>query len=189
MASVKATFQGGIHDEKNIPPEMGKAMFLFDNIAFITNAIYGTYPNYKQLIPKGGTKLTTSVEAMRQALKVVMSGEKDIFGYKLILKTKGPMLHLSYKHEETETAAKIPCKGKAYISISGQYLLDLINAVEGEKITLVTHSDSGPVKCISGKTTHLVMPLAMESPVPPPQADPPAAEVNTQETEQEQEPV
>ncbi len=136
----------------------GKAIvFEGDGMLIETKPIEGTYPNYQQLIPQGGTALHFDVAEMRKALKVVAGTASETGIVRMY--TKGDTLILATKNEEKgSTEAKIAAKGKAKIAFNLRYLDELLAKLDGE-VTMRTKSPSDPAVVKHNGATHVMMPM------------------------------
>ena len=134
--------------------------FVGDGLVLTAMVTKGTYPNYKQVIPKGGSLLTVDKGALKNALDVVSITlpDNDIVRFH----ARGGNLVVSTKNEETgETEIKVPAKGKAKIAFHIHYLRDVVDkASEQFKIRLKDAQTPGVVK--QNGTIHVLMPMFVQ---------------------------
>ena len=146
-----------MNGETTMRQSNGNISFEGNGLTLTTKATEGTYPDYKKLIPEGGTRLTVEVEEFRDALKIVMAIE-PISGI-VRLQTKGRTLIVSAKNEETGTTeVKLPAQGEVKIAFNGSYLKDILARVDG-KMMLWTTTPSAPGVFKQNGTTHVLMPM------------------------------
>jgi DNA polymerase III sliding clamp (beta) subunit (PCNA family) len=120
----------------------------------------GTYPNYKQIIPKGGSLLTMDNGALKDALDVVSITLPD--NNVVRLRTRGGNLVISTNNEEKgETEVKVPAKGKAKIGFDIRYLRDILARINGQ-ITLRTKGAQSPGVVKQNGTIHVLMPMFVQ---------------------------
>lgn len=147
------------------------------NFSFTSKLIYTTIPEYQKLIPQQyNTVVVTDRTAMQQALNrvAILSHEKlrsiiwELSNGKLTLITDNP------EREEAEEVITVDYQGptlKSYFNVS--YLLDVLNAIEAEKINLlITNLDDGLIitphsptqldNQIAILSTYIVMPLLVD---------------------------
>ena len=150
-----------IHRQKN-----GKSTgyphisFVGEGLVLTVMVTKGTYPSYKQVIPKGGSLLTVDKGALKNALDVVSITlpDNDIVRFR----TRGGNLIVSTKNEEKgETEVKVPAKGKVKIAFDTNYLKDLLAHTSGA-ITLRTREAQSPGVVKQNGTIHVLMPMSVQ---------------------------
>jgi len=140
-------------DEKNIS-------FVGDGLVLTAMITQGEYPNYKQVIPKGGSPMTVDSTALMDAFKTVAVTLPD--NNAIRLETKGGKLIVSTKDSgKRETVVKVPAKGKVKIAFDARYLKDLLARVSGPMVLRTTTAQSPGVVKQNG-TIHVVMPMFVE---------------------------
>ena len=164
-----------------IPTSRDKVLFKVGNITLISTLIQGSFPNYAQLVPKGGTMLKVTSAEVQKALKVIR-GMKPASGI-VRLQTKGKELCLWARtgdDGEGSIEVKVPASGKVKIAFNLEYLSDLVSRA-GDTLTLQTTTPSSPGKVRVGTTTHVIMPMVVQwdkpkpagaTPTPPTEAVP-----------------
>lgn len=134
--------------------------FVDEGMVLTVRPIEGTFPNYKQIIPKNGSPLTVDCKQLRNALKVVtvIKTAKNL----VRLQTKGKALIVSVQDDEKgKSEARVPAKGKAKIGFDADYLKDLLTRLDGQ-FTLRTTSPQSPGVVKQNGTTHVLMPMAVQ---------------------------
>lgn len=135
------------------------AVFQVNDITLTTQCTQGTYPNYQKLIPEDGEPVTADAGAFLSAVKSLQVSKKVD---RVILKASSGVLELSGRgDDDTQPTTTIPCTGSIRTCINIRYLIDLLNTVDGD-VTLSTVGHECVVRCVSGPTTHLVMPMFAE---------------------------
>jgi len=150
-----------IHRPKDVKSsEYPHISFVGDGLVLTAMVIKGTYPNYKQVIPKGGSLLTVDKRALNNALDVVSITLPD--NDLVRLRTRGGNLVVSTKNEgKGETEVKVPAKGKAKIAFNIHYLRDILAKANGQlKLRLEDAQTPGVVK--QNGTIHVLMPMFVE---------------------------
>jgi len=134
--------------------------FVGDGLVLTTMAIQGTFPNYNQVIPKGGSLLTVDKEALKNALDVASITLPD--NNCVRLQTRRGNLVVSTKNDEKgETEVKVPAKGKARIAFDMRYLRDTI-AKSSEQFILRLRDAQTPGVVKQNGTIHVLMPMFVE---------------------------
>ena len=133
--------------------------FVGEGLVLTTKPVAGSYPNYKQVIPKNGSPLTVDSAALRNALKVVAVTLPNNNAVRL--STRGKTLIVSTKNEEKgETEIKVSAKGKAKIAFDANFLEALLARTSGQ-ITLRTTNAQSPGVVKQNGTIHVLMPLCV----------------------------
>ncbi|MFO7774130.1 MAG: DNA polymerase III subunit beta [Dehalococcoidia bacterium] len=134
--------------------------FIGDGLVLTTMFTYGTYPNYKQVIPKNGSPLTVDSAALKDALSLAAITLPDNNAVRL--RTKGSNLVVSTKNDEKgETEAKVPAKGRVKIAFDARYFKDVLARASGP-ITLRTKNAQSPGVVKQNGTVHVLMPMHVE---------------------------
>jgi DNA polymerase-3 subunit beta len=150
-----------IHREKDgQSTEYPHVSFVSEGLVLTSMVTKGTYPNYKQIIPKGGSLLTMDNGALKDALDVVSITLPD--NNVVRLRTRGGNLVISTNNEEKgETEVKVPAKGKAKIGFDIRYLRDILARINGQ-ITLRTKGAQSPGVVKQNGTIHVLMPMFVQ---------------------------
>lgn len=109
-------------------------------IRFTSKLIDGRFPEYERVIPKeSSNELTADRELLRGALQrtAILSNEK-YRGIRLIIRDSGVVIQAhNPEQEEAEEELEVNYSGEDIeIGFNVNYLLDALNAVEGEEVTL-----------------------------------------------------
>lgn len=137
-------------------------------LRFTSKLIDGRFPDYERVLPKGGDKLmTVDRELFRQALSraSILSNEK-YRGIRLML-DNGVLKIQAHnpEQEEAEEEIEVAYEGEAMeIGFNVNYLLDVLNTVDGETIT-ATLKDSNSSALLSepenSTAVYVVMPMRL----------------------------
>jgi len=134
--------------------------FVGDGLVLTAMVTMGTYPNYKQVIPKGGSLLTVDKGALKNALDVVSITLPDNEAVRF--QTRGGNLVVSTKNEEKgETEIKVPAKGKAKIAFNIHYLRDVLAKASEQAILRIRDAQTPGVVKQNG-TIHVLMPMFVQ---------------------------
>ena len=134
--------------------------FVGEGLVLTANATAGSYPNYKQVIPKNGSPVTVDSKALRDALDVVSITLPDNNAVRF--QTRGGNLVVSAKNaDKGETEVKVPAKGKVKIAFEANYLKDLLTRTSGP-ITLRTRDAQSPGVVKQNGTIHVLMPMSVQ---------------------------
>jgi len=134
--------------------------FVGEGLVLTAMITQGTYPNYEQIIPKGGSLLTVDKGALKNALDVVSVTlpSNNIVRFQ----TRGGNLVVSTMDEGTgETEIKVPAKGKAQIAFDMRYVRDLLAKVSEHFILRFKDAQSPGVVKQNG-TIHVLMPMFVQ---------------------------
>jgi DNA polymerase-3 subunit beta len=136
-----------------------------ENIILRVNSLDAEYPNYRRVIPSNnGANVKVNRSAILQSLKrmKVLSSENfnkvtiQIYPGQMMLKSVNP--DVGEAEDEIETS----CETVASVSFNVKYLLDAIEATEGETVSLEIRSNKQPVSIKpdeSNNSLNIVMPL------------------------------
>jgi len=134
--------------------------FVGDGLVLTAMAIQGTYPNYKQVIPKNGSPVTMDSKALREALNLVSITLPD--NNVVRMQSQRGNVILSTKNEERgETQVKVPAKGKVKMAFNSEHLKSLLSRTSG-MVTLRTTSAQSPGVVRRNGTIHVLMPMCVE---------------------------
>jgi DNA polymerase-3 subunit beta len=155
----------------------------FQNIMFIKSEnltrfgrlIDGEFPDYSQVIPNGAPRSAT-VDRLKlfQAIKriMLMSGKNyqmrfEFWPHSLILSSFSQELGDASEEIEAEYNSEGPEKqGFFAIGFNGKYLQDMLEVLEGERVTMEMNNEVSPVKIDEGDSTHILMPLRLSDSEP-----------------------
>lgn len=111
--------------------------------------IDGTYPDYSRVIPTQGNKqMLFNVAELRRALKGVSGHSKNVRAVRIVLGKDTAAISAKYVEFSIDAASTVSCQNNApgfEISFNGQYLLEMIEAVQGEEVAMSCLGTSGPM--------------------------------------------
>jgi len=134
--------------ELRVGSSKNHALFKRDGLMMVTKLIDGNYPNYLQVVPSKSTKkVTVSKEVIAHAVKRVsiLSKEKtnavklQLEKDRLVLSTNNPEVG----EANEELAVDYSGEGIA-IGFNSRYLIDVLTAMDREKITLELNDPLSP---------------------------------------------
>lgn len=135
-----------------------RVSFQSDGITVCTMAITGSYPDYKQLIFKGGKTLRVDRDDLALAIKICSHNPLDK-NHTIRLRSKKGALIVSTKNNDTKT--EIPAQGYAKYAYDGNQLMTVIRLLD-KVVELRQKSPSNAGMFKSNGTTHLLMPKCVE---------------------------
>lgn len=151
--------------EIEISIDDSQVKFSFEETEIISKLIDGSFPDYKQLIPKK-TEINVLVnrDELVRDVKLAALFAREVGG-SIICETKGTELLISaVANELGENTSKIEVgavdEGK--VTISSRFLLDVLNVMPDEKIKFGFSSKISPVVIQGEKSKeylHIIMPL------------------------------
>jgi DNA polymerase-3 subunit beta len=138
-----------------------------DSIQFTTKLIDGRFPDYQRVIPKRGEHpISADREELRQALyrAAILSNEK----YRGIRMDIGPTMKIQAhnpEQEEAEEEIEVAYDGQQMeIGFNVNYLLDALDALDGEEAVFQVNDPSSSCLLWDDKTTgcqYVVMPMRL----------------------------
>tara|TARA_B100000401_G_scaffold411661_1_gene330590 strand:- start:3115 stop:3705 length:591 start_codon:yes stop_codon:yes gene_type:complete len=142
-------------------------VFMSKNFTFKSKLVDGNYPNYNQVVPEGeGTSIIVDRKELINTLSRVSVLTSEKFkGVKL--KTDDGILEVSAHNPDQESAEeKLNIEGDTNpfeIAFNVNYLKELLNIVEDDKITLISYGNdkSAIVKSSDPNQTLVLMPLLL----------------------------
>lgn len=135
---------------------------------FTSKLVDGRFPDYRRVLPKGGNNVLAADKAtLRQALSrvAILSNEK-FRGVRLQLAAEELRISANNpEQEEAEEAVAVSYQGNDMeIGFNVSYLLDVLNAVEGEEVT-ITMNDPNSSGLINerddDRALYVVMPMRL----------------------------
>ena len=142
-------------------------VFMSKNFTFKSKLVDGNYPNYNQVVPEGeGTSIIVDRKELINTLSRVSVLTSEKFkGVKL--KTDEGVLEVSAHNPDQESAEeKLNFEGDTNpfeIAFNVNYLKEVLNIVEDDKITLISYGNdkSALVKSSDPNQTLVLMPLLL----------------------------
>tara|TARA_B000000532_G_scaffold189605_1_gene155632 strand:- start:4377 stop:4967 length:591 start_codon:yes stop_codon:yes gene_type:complete len=142
-------------------------VFMSKNFTFKSKLVDGNYPNYNQVVPQGeGTSIIVERKELINTLSRVSVLTSEKFkGVKL--KTDEGVLEVSAHNPDQESAEeKLDFEGDTNpfeIAFNVNYLKEVLNIVEDDKITLISYGNdkSALVKSSDPNQTLVLMPLLL----------------------------
>ncbi len=137
-----------------------KIIFNIGNIIFISKLIDGSFPDYKRVIPNDNHNvLNINREQLLSAVDRVstIANEKSpVIKFKLL----SNILNLNTVNNESSTASedlKINYNGdEIEIGFNSKYIMDIVNNLEDEEITIKLKSNTSPIIALENSNTNLV---------------------------------
>lgn len=154
--------------------------FTAPGLELVTRAVDVAFPDYAQVLDGTRTNryaVTLSVAELRDALKMAVAygPKKTTCSVSLTRVAEGVRVRLE-SNEDGTMEQVIPAQGwqqKRYVGIQAAYLLDIVNAVGSESVTLHIKNATAPLRVHDGDFTAIVMPVRIE-PCPDDMEDEPA---------------
>jgi DNA polymerase-3 subunit beta len=144
-----------------------QVLFRFDETEIISRLIDGSYPDYRQIIPKGfKTEATVGREDLIHALKAasLFAPESNNIQMKLE-KDNLVVTAASAQSGENITQVKSEIKGDANnATFNFRYLLDCLNSLPEEKVVFKMINDASPAAVVPGGREdylYIVMPIKL----------------------------
>ena len=152
-----ATFVRDLTDGPVLVRQDSKGMtFSANGLCITCQLIQGFYPNYKQLIPDGGTLLQVHSAGLRRALCIVNAiNPSDGL---IRLRGSDGKLVVSAKNDEDIAQSMLLATGEIRLAINIRYLLDALNVVSGE-VEIRTTSTTTPLLITQGPFQAVIMPM------------------------------
>lgn len=151
-----------IHTEEN------SIRFATRRALLTSRVIEGTFPDYEQVIPKGGQRtVTVEVERFRSALRRTSLLSRDRARSVKLTLEEGKLTLFSRSEDLGEATVEIPAEyaGPRFeIVFNPDYILDYLRTVENDRVSL-TLKDQQSAGLFKASDDHLyvLMPLALDS--------------------------
>ena len=137
-----------------------KIVFYIKNLIFISKLIDGSFPDYKRVIPSDNSNI---LEINRQKLfsavdrvSTVANEKSPVIKFKLL----NDIVNLNTINNENSTATediKIKYQGdEIEIGFNSKYILDIVNNLEDEVVTIKLKDNSSPIIATEKSNTNLV---------------------------------
>lgn len=137
-----------------------------ENFAFTSRLIAGKYPNYNNLIPKGGNKhIVVNRSELKQALqRINILANEMLHNFRLILESG--VLRLFANNPEQEEAVEelaVNYEGdKLDIVFNIEYLVGILNNIDGAEVKITFKDESGAIirdATAGNDTLYVLMPI------------------------------
>lgn len=122
-----------------------------------TCLVNGTFPNYMQLMPSGGSALKVDTTELVKAIKMVQVVGDNPGHDPMLMITKGKKLTLSVKSDTSVATTTLPAKGKCKTAVAPRKLLPVLQRI-GDTAVMRMQGKS-PIAIRENGTTYLVMPM------------------------------
>lgn len=144
-----------------------QARFLVDGVEIVTRLIDGSYPDYKKLLPKSfSTTATLSKQSLNEITKVSSLFAREAAGSITLVvdEQKGEISISSIASQVGENTAHAEAKvsGDASITMNSRYILDALQAFNGEKIQININGKLDPCVLTDPEDKsylHVIMPV------------------------------
>lgn len=156
-------------DDKDVRIDISKNQVLFSvgGVELISRLIEGKFPDYRKIIPADeNSKFEVSVEDLALVLKrVSLFARENNNSVSLAVSEDGKLMVSSEETKVGEEKAEVLVKleGAANkISLNAQYLLDVLNFINEEKIDIIVNDKESPamVKPVKSEGyVYIIMPL------------------------------
>ncbi len=145
----------------------GQVMFRFDDIELISRLVDGKYPDYRQLIPKeSDSSFTISKKEFTNITKVSSLFARESAGSITVNVSEDDqevsINSVASQVGENTSKAKAKIKGSGEVTLNSRYLLDALNAFDGDSLTFSFSGKLNPCVLTSSQSKdylHIVMPL------------------------------
>lgn len=152
--------------EVEIAVEETQLSITYKNTQIISRLIPGEYPDYRQLIPEQKDQsIVVDKKELLSALKTIsVFAKESAGGVKLVVDEQKQSIVISSiatQVGENEVSVEATIKGDGEQTINSRYLMDSLNALSGEDVTMFFNDKLAPLVIGSEDSTHtqLIMPL------------------------------
>jgi DNA polymerase-3 subunit beta len=131
--------------------------------------IDGAFPDYSQVIPKENSRYALIerkplIEAIKRIM--LMTGKNyemkfQFWPFSLVLSSCSPELGDASEEMEVEYRTDLDEDQPFVICLNGRYLLDILEALEGEKMAIEMGNQFSPIKVEENSSLHILMPLRL----------------------------
>ncbi|MDX9778795.1 MAG: DNA polymerase III subunit beta [Patescibacteria group bacterium] len=166
ISSVTSDVKNLDSDLINICISDNQILFSFSSVELISRTINGQYPDYKQIIPdKYKTEAEISKEDFLRAVKASSVFSKNgVYDVSLVFHKKNLNIYSS-SNQSGESSIDIPCDFSGDdndIAINYRYVLDALNVIEGETVSLKVINNNTPCQISSPNDEsylYIIMPI------------------------------
>ncbi len=141
--------------------EPTQALFESDGMKIYSALVFGKYPNYRQLIPKGGRRFEVERAKLIKAVRF-LSGLGFTGLAQVRLLTKSGQFTVS----SDAATVKVPgARGNIRLAVDPKFPLNALEQLTGERVTFFLGKNPvSPVKFAEPGYTYLVMPMSYQWP-------------------------
>jgi DNA polymerase III sliding clamp (beta) subunit (PCNA family) len=132
----------------------------------MTMAVRGNFPQYSQLIPKGGTIVRFDRDEMKAAIKLMLIANPSNYLTRFI--SKGHNLMVFTLLEDNRTEMAVASKGKVKIAFDARFVRDILNNLPQGEVVMRTTAPQSPALFRANGNLHVVMPMFCAETIPPP---------------------
>lgn len=153
-------------DDVEIVFSKNQILFVFNGVRLISRLIEGQFPNYEQILPKGfQSELVIDRQLLIKTVKRVgIFARENNNNIKLSL--SGNQLTITTDATEMGTEESVldaeGGTGEQVVALNGQFFLDILMVLSGEKVMVKMGEKLSPVAIVSEKSPeflHIIMPL------------------------------
>ena len=140
--------------------KLNKIIFYIENLVFVSKLIDGTFPDYKRVIPPDNNNiLEINREKLLSAVdrvSTVANDKSPVIKFKLLK----DVVNLNTINNDNSTATediKLDYNGDDLeIGFNSKYIMDMVNNLEDETITLKLKDGSSPITAQEKSNSNLV---------------------------------
>jgi len=148
-----------------------------EDLMIFGRLIDGEFPDYSQVIPNDSLRYASVGRSkLSQAIKriMLMSGKNyqmrfEFWPFSLILSSCTPDLGDAREEMEAEYRSDMHDDKPFAIGLNGRYLLDMLEVLKGERVTIGMGNELSPIKIEEDESVHILMPLRLGESEPKPE--------------------
>lgn len=160
-----------------------------EDLILYSRLLEGNFPDYPQVIPNYSQRKALMEKAkLSQAIKRTMLMSEKNFQvkfefrpYSLTLSSFTPDLGDAHEEIKAEYISELEENKPFAIALNGKYLLDILETLEEERVTILMNNEVSAVKIEENDSIHILMPLRL--PESEPESEPTEHEFVGEETE------
>ncbi len=149
-----------VDEDVEISVSSNKIIFFVHNIIFISKLIDGSFPDYKRVIPDDNLNVLNikrdKLLAAVDRVSTIANEKSPVIKFKLLKN----ILNLNTINNESSTASEdliINYKGdEIEIGFNSKYIMDIINNLEDEEISINLKDNSSPITAQEKSNTNLI---------------------------------
>jgi len=148
-----------------------------DDLILYGRILEGEFPDYSSVIPDyhqrkasmDKTKLSRAIKRIMLMSEKNFQVKLDFRPYSLILSSFTPDLGNAQEEIKTEYSSEIEENKPFAIALNGKYLLDILETLQEERVTILMNSEVSAVKIEENDSIHILMPLRLPESEPKPE--------------------